>query len=240
MHPLREWRAQRVAVAAVDAPARGSAAAGAERKSRRRRNYGQKADTLGTPEPEAEVEGPEPRPRLVHASASDITTAYFFRGILTGAQRLHLAAVRRDGDQPLQRATACSAASTSAWASGSASRPRRPAPPATGRRTSTRPTTTRASAHRCSNGLSTSLTYLLYTSPNGAFSTVQQLDLGSGLRRQRAARRRSPSARPRPSASRSTTRRSADKEGRLLRARRRTGRRAAAPRHRRRGLPADA
>jgi hypothetical protein len=141
------------------------------------RDYGEKADTLGTPEArESEAAGPN-RGRLSLTVASDITTAYFFRGILVERDgfiwqpyiELALNVFRGDGllsSVDLGMGTWFSVQSEQTGATGEG--------PENLYEIDFYPSITAT----LSNGLSSSLSYIVYTSPNGAFSTVQQIDLG--------------------------------------------------------------
>jgi hypothetical protein len=140
------------------------------------KDYGQKADTLGTPEPEAEVTGPN-RGRVSFTVASDFTTAYFFRGILQERNGFiwepyaEMAINLYKGDDAVSSVDLgmgiwSSVQSNKTGFSGSG--------PSNLYEVDYYPSLTVG----FSNGISTSLTYLVYTSPNGAFSTVQQLDWG--------------------------------------------------------------
>ncbi|MGH7787052.1 MAG: hypothetical protein ACRERC_09320 [Candidatus Binatia bacterium] len=142
------------------------------------RDYGQPADTLGTrPEPEPEEEGPN-RGRVSLVVGNDFTTAYFFRGILQERNgfiwqpyaELGISLFERD-EGPVRGI----GLGIGGWGSFQSAQ-------------------TLATGEGPENiyeidfypslsidwagGLNSSVTYLLYTSPNGAFSTVQQIDLG--------------------------------------------------------------
>jgi hypothetical protein len=142
------------------------------------RNYGEKADTLGTPEPEAEGEATGPnRGRVSFTLGNDITTAYFFRGILQERNgfiwqpyiEMSINLFAGDGvvsSVDVGMGVWNSFQSNKTLASGSG--------PTNLYETDYYPSVSVG----WSPGITTSLTYLLYTSPNGAFSTVQQLDLG--------------------------------------------------------------
>jgi hypothetical protein len=168
--------AQRVAVAAIALSLAAAPTARAEEEEAAPKEYGQKADTLGTPEPEAEVEGPN-RGRVSFTIASDFTTAYFFRGIMTerdgfiwqpyGEMAINL--FTGDGllsSVDLGMGIWFSFQSEQTGATGDG--------PENLYETDYYPSISAS----LSNGLSASVTYILYTSPNGAFSTVQQIDLG--------------------------------------------------------------
>ncbi len=142
------------------------------------RSYDEGADTLGTPEPEAETEAKGPnRGRISFSVGNDFTTAYFFRGILQERNGFiwepyaELAINLFAGDGLLSTVDAgmglwSSFHSNKTLASGSG--------PTNLYEVDYYPSLSAG----LSFGLSTSLTYLVYTSPNGAFSTIQQLDLG--------------------------------------------------------------
>ena len=135
------------------------------------------SDTLGTPEvkeEEAEEKGPN-RGRVHFSLTNDITTAYFFRGILQERNGFIWQPSARDSTSTSGRVTAPSARSRSASASGTASRPRRPARrsgPTNLYETDYYPSLTLGWA----GGFETSVTYNVYTSPNGAFVTMQEVD----------------------------------------------------------------
>ena len=165
---------ERVSVAAVMLLCAGATPAGAAEMAPR--SYGEQADTLGTPEPEAEVKGPN-RGRVSFTVNNDFTTAYFFRGILQerngfiSEPSAEMSINLFKGDGPLTSVDVgmgiwFSFHSNKTGASGSG--------PSNLYETDYYPSLSLG----WSPGLTTSLTYLVYTSPNGAFSTVQQLDLG--------------------------------------------------------------
>lgn len=137
------------------------------------------ADTLGTGAPEGEAEeaeGPN-KGRISFTVGNDFTNAYFFRGIL---QEKHgfiwepsaeLSINLYEGDGVLQSLNAgmglwFSFQSEKTGWSGSG--------PSNLYETDYYPSVTAS----WSPGLTTSVTYLVYTSPNGAFATIQEIDLG--------------------------------------------------------------
>jgi hypothetical protein len=170
-----EETAERVALGALMLLLAGVAPVAAAEPTER--NYGEKADTLGTAEPEEpEATGPN-KGRVSFTVASDITTAYFFRGILQERNGFiwepyaEMAINLFKSDGPLSSVDLgmgiwFSFQSDKTGASGSG--------PTNLYETDYYPSLTLG----WSPGLTTSLTYLIYTSPNGAFQTVQQLDLG--------------------------------------------------------------
>lgn len=133
-------------------------------------------DTLGTPEPKAEDAGPN-HGKVSFAFNSDFTTAYVFRGIVLERDGFiwqpsaDIALKVYEGDGFLSSASlnfgiwnSLQTEQTDASGSG----------PSNLYETDYYPGFTLG----WSPGIETSLTYTIYTSPNGAFSTVQQLDLG--------------------------------------------------------------
>jgi hypothetical protein len=168
--------AQRVAVVAVAFSLAAPTTARAEAGEAAPKEYGQKADTLGTPEPEVEIAGPN-RGRVSFTLASDFTTAYFFRGILQerngfiwqpyGEMAINLfkgEGILSSVDLGMGAWFSFQSEQTGATGGG----------PSNLYEVDYYPSISAS----LSNGLSTSVSYILYTSPNGAFSTIQQLDLG--------------------------------------------------------------
>jgi hypothetical protein len=140
------------------------------------KDYDQGSDTLGTPEPEAEAKGPN-RGRVSLTVGNDITTAYFFRGILQERNGFiyepyaELSINLFKGDGPVSSVDAgmglwFSLQTNKTGFDGSG--------PSNLYETDYYPSLSVG----WSPGVTTSLTYLVYTSPNGAFSTTQQIDLG--------------------------------------------------------------
>jgi hypothetical protein len=140
------------------------------------RDDGEKADTLGTPEPEAEVKGPN-RGKWSFTVGNDFTTAYFFRGILQERNGfiyepyLESALNLYEGDGPVTSVSAglglwFSLQTEKTFASGSG--------PGNLYEMDVYPSLTVG----WQGGLETTVTYLWYTSPNGAFDTIQEVTLG--------------------------------------------------------------
>ncbi len=134
-----------------------------------------RADTLGTAEPQ-EGEGPN-HGRFHFSFNSDFTTAYMFRGILQERNGFiwqpsaDVAFTLYEGDGVLSSAAVGfgiwnSVQTEKTGYSGNG--------PSNLYETDYYPSVTLG----WSPGIETSLTYLLYTGPNGSFDTVQQLDLG--------------------------------------------------------------
>lgn len=164
-------RSVAVAVALV-----GFAAISAAQEEEAPRDYGQKADTLGSPEPEAEVEGPN-RGRVTFTVGMDFTTAYFFRGILQERNgfiwqpyaEMAINVFKGDGavsSVDLGMGIWSSVQTAKTLASGSG--------PSNLYEVDYYPSVSVG----FSNGIETSLTYVIYTGPNGSFNTIQQLDWG--------------------------------------------------------------
>ncbi len=136
-------------------------------------------DTLGTPEAE-EPEGPN-RGRVKMSLSSDITNAYFFRGILNERHGFiwqpsaDLSVNLYTGDGFVRSVSAA----FGMWASFQTEQTlaRHGGGPANLYEVDYYPYVTVGLPY----GLETSLSYILYTSPNGAFATVQQMDWGTAL-----------------------------------------------------------
>jgi hypothetical protein len=140
------------------------------------KDYGQKADTLGTPEPEAEVTGPN-RGKWSFTIGNDFTTAYFFRGILQERNGfiyepyLETSLTLYEGEGPVTSVSAgmglwFSVQTEKTFAADTG--------PSNFYELDIYPSLTVG----WQGGLETSVTYLWYTSPNGAFETIQEVDLG--------------------------------------------------------------
>lgn len=134
------------------------------------------ADTLGTPDAAAEAEGPN-RGRLSMVVNNDFTTAYMFRGILQERNgfiwqpSIDLALNLYQGDGIVSSVDLGfgiwnSFQTEKTFADGSG--------PSNLYETDYYPSLTVG----WSPGIETSLTYVVYTGPNGSFDTIQQLDLG--------------------------------------------------------------
>lgn len=136
-----------------------------------------RADTLGTAEPqEEEAEGPN-RGRISFTLTNDFVTAYMFRGILQERNgfiwqpAVDIGFTLYEGDGPLSSVALGfgiwnSFQTEKTFASGNG--------PSNLYETDYYPSLTLG----WSPGIETSLTYLVYTGPNGSFDTIQQLDLG--------------------------------------------------------------
>ncbi|MEO8602794.1 MAG: hypothetical protein ABI629_09475 [bacterium] len=133
-------------------------------------------DILGTPETNEEAPGPN-QGRVSFSFNSDFTTAYVFRGIVLERDGFiwqpsaDIALKVYEGDGFLKTASL----NFGIWNSvQSEHTDARGTGPSNLYETDYYPGFTLG----WSPGIETSLTYTIYTSPNGAFSTVQQLDLG--------------------------------------------------------------
>lgn len=167
---LATWALALALLAAVAAPAEEEAP----------RSYGDKADTLGAPEPEAEPEPEAPAINKGRASftiGNDFTTAYFFRGILQERNgfiyepyaEVGLNLYKGDGiinsvDAGMGLWFSFQTAKTFASDTG----------PSNFYELDLYPSLKVG----WQGGIETSVTYLWYTSPNGAFDTIQEVDLG--------------------------------------------------------------
>ncbi|MCW5954399.1 MAG: hypothetical protein KIT69_19280 [Propionibacteriaceae bacterium] len=135
------------------------------------------SDTLGTPEPKEEgvAKGPN-HGRLSFGLTNDFTTAYFFRGILqerngfiwqpSAQLNFHL----WEGDAPLRSATL----GMGIWNSFQTEKTGATGGPTNLYETDYYPSLTLG----WQGGIETSVTYNVYTSPNGAFSTTQEVAVG--------------------------------------------------------------
>lgn len=138
------------------------------------------ADTLGTPEAKEE-EGPTGpnRGRVSFSLTNDFTTAYFFRGILQERNGFiwqpsaELSLQLYEGDGPLNSV----ALGVGVWNSFQTAKTGATGGPTNLYETDYYPSLTLGWA----GGVETSVTYNVYTSPNGAFSTSQEVALGLGF-----------------------------------------------------------
>ena len=146
------------------------------------------SDTLGTPEvkeEEAEEKGPN-RGRVHFSLTNDITTAYFFRGILQERNGFIWEPSAEidfnlwEGDGALSSV----ALGFGIWNSFQTEKTGATGGPTNLYETDYYPSLTLGWA----GGFETSVTYNVYTSPNGAFVTMQEVDARPRVRRQRAAR----------------------------------------------------
>ncbi|MFN8642736.1 MAG: hypothetical protein U0802_14185 [Candidatus Binatia bacterium] len=135
------------------------------------------ADTLGTPEPKEEEAAAGPnRGRLSFTLTNDFTTAYFFRGILQErdgfiwqpAAGVSLNLWNGDG------ALSAVGLGVDIWNSFQSEKTGATGGPTNLYETDYSPNLTLA----WSGGIETSVTYNVYTSPNGAFVTTQEVALG--------------------------------------------------------------
>ena len=135
------------------------------------------SDTLGTPEPKEEEApvGPN-RGRVSFSLTNDCTTAYFFRGILQERNGFiwepsaELGFSLWKGDGPLSSV----ALGIGIWNSFQTAKTGATGGPTNLYETDYYPSLTLG----WQGGLETSVTYNVYTSPNGAFATTQEVALG--------------------------------------------------------------
>lgn len=138
------------------------------------------SDTLGTPEPKEQESPTGPNHgRISFELTNDFTTAYFFRGILqerngfiwqpSAQLDIHL----WDGDGPLNAVTL----GVGIWNSFQTEKTGATGGPTNLYETDYYPSLTLG----WQGGLETSVTYNVYTSPNGAFVTTQEVALGLGF-----------------------------------------------------------
>ena len=135
------------------------------------------ADTLGTPEPKEEEGQTGPNHgRLSFSLTNDFTTAYFFRGILQERNGFiwqpsaGLAFNLWNGDGPLNSVSL----GFGIWNSFQTAKTGATGGPTNLYETDYSPSLTLG----WQGGLETSVTYNVYTSPNGAFVTTQEVALG--------------------------------------------------------------
>lgn len=169
------WAAVRMLACAAAVMAWGPAAGRADDAAPAMDERG--SDTLGTPEPKEQEEPSGPNHgRISFELTNDFTTAYFFRGILqerngfiwqpSAQLNFHL----WDGDGPLNSVTL----GMGVWNSFQTAKTGATGGPTNLYETDYYPSLTLG----WQGGLETSVTYNVYTSPNGAFATTQEVAVG--------------------------------------------------------------
>ena len=137
------------------------------------------SDTLGTPQPqEGEDDGKVNKGRISLSVASDFTTAYMFRGILQErngfiwqpSAEVGITLYEADEDSAFPTIDL----GVGVWNSFQSNKTGAVSGPSNLYETDIYPTLTMSFA----NGIEFSLAYLVYTSPNGAFDTIQNFDMG--------------------------------------------------------------
>lgn len=134
------------------------------------------ADTLGTPDAKEEAPVGPNRGRVSFSLTNDFTTAYFFRGILQERNGFiwepaaEVGFTLWEGDGPLSSV----ALGVGIWNSFQTAKTGATGGPTNLYETDYYPSLTLG----WQGGLETSVTYYVYTSPNGAFATTQEVALG--------------------------------------------------------------